>query len=107
MRPSIHKSKGQSLLEYSVLIIVVAGVLLGMYSYLQRGIQGRHQSAAEDLGDQYDPRTANSVVNYVLNSTSNTLIDVVPVVGGGFMTKRTDTSNSTESKSEDTSVNTL
>lgn len=53
MFKSLRKSKGQSTLEYAVLIIIVIGALLSIQMYIKRGIQGRLRSSADDIGDQY------------------------------------------------------
>ena len=96
--------KGQSLVEYSIMIIIIVAVFLSMKNYVKRAIQGKWKVSVDELGDQYDPRTANSLTNYVISSSSNTFIDVVPAQGGGFWTKRTDTSNTVETKGAQTSV---
>ena len=51
--------KGQSTLEYAILIIVVMAALLSIQVYVKRGIQGRFKSAADDIGDQYSPGNTN------------------------------------------------
>ncbi len=49
----INRKKGQSTLEYAVLIIIIIGALLSIQVYIKRGIQGRLKQAADDSGDQY------------------------------------------------------
>jgi len=53
--------RGQSLVEYAVLITVGVAVLLSMQVYMKRGISGRFRAAADSLGGQYAPKetTAN------------------------------------------------
>lgn len=60
------KNKAQSLLEYSVLIIIVAAALVGMQGYLKRGLQGRMRSNADELsaGGTYAPGATNSVSTF-------------------------------------------
>lgn len=91
------KCKGQSTVEYTVLIIVIMGAFLATGDYVKRGIQGRWRSAVDDLGDQYDPRFANSSINYSTNAYSDTQISTVNA-NSGFWTTRKDISNSTETK---------
>jgi hypothetical protein len=55
----LRKMKGQSTLEYAVLIIIVIGALLSIQVYIKRGIQGRMRSATDDIGDQYAPGNTN------------------------------------------------
>ena len=95
--------KGQTLLEYAILIIIILAVFIAMQAYVKRGIQGRWKASVDSLGDQYDPRFANSFTNYATNSTANSLVYIVPV-DGGFVTQRQDTTNSTESKAGQTTI---
>ena len=48
------RHKGQSTLEYAVIIAVVVGALLVMQIYMKRGMQGRMREAADDLGSQFE-----------------------------------------------------
>ena len=47
--------KAQSTLEYALLVGVVVGVLLTMQNYLKRSMQGKLQSTADEMGEQYSP----------------------------------------------------
>ena len=42
--------KGQSALEYSMLVIIVIGALLAMQNYMKRGVQGRLRSSVDGVG---------------------------------------------------------
>jgi hypothetical protein len=66
----LRKMKGQSTLEYAVLIIIVIGALLSIQVYIKRGIQGRLRSATDDIGDQYSPGNTN--VRKTVTVLSNT-----------------------------------
>lgn len=54
-----RKRKGQSTLEYAVLIIIIIGALLSLQTYIKRGIQGRLKSATDDIGDQFSGGNTN------------------------------------------------
>ncbi len=95
--------KGQSLVEYAVLIIIILGVFIAMQNYIKRGIQGRWKSATDDLGEQYDPRLANSHMLFTTVIQSDTHIVTVPAQSG-YYTNRLDTSSSYESKTGVTTV---
>ena len=88
---------GQTALEYIVLIIIVLGALLAISNYFKRGLQGRWKSAMDDMGEQYDPRAADSAVRHTLVQSTNTSI-VTMNDAGGYWTQRTDESISTERK---------
>ena len=53
------KRKGQSTVEYVVLIIVIIGALLSIQIYIKRGISGRLKSASDDIGDQFSVGNTN------------------------------------------------
>lgn len=91
-----HK-RGQTTLEYIVLIIIVMGALLAISNYFKRGLQGRWKAAMDDMGDQYDPRVAQTFLRHTLTQSANTSIKALNVAGG-YWTQRTDNSLSTERK---------
>jgi hypothetical protein len=95
--------KGQTTLEYIVLLIIVMGALLAISNYFKRGLQGRWKAAIDDMGDQYDPRVADSSVRHVLTQNTNTIIITMNDVGG-YWTQRTDDSLSTEQKTGDVTI---
>jgi hypothetical protein len=66
----LRKMKGQSTLEYAVLVIIVIGALLSIQVYIKRGVQGRLKSSADDIGEQYSPGNTN--YTSVTRVTSNT-----------------------------------
>ncbi len=99
-----HK-RGQSMLEYTILLIIIIAAFITMQIYVKRGFQGRLKSSVDDLGEQYDPGKMNTVVTYTTNGTSETLLQaysgnavVQGVTQQGMYTYRTDTSSSVESK---------
>lgn len=89
--------KGQTTLEYIVLLIIVMGALLAISNYFKRGLQGRWKAAIDDMGDQYDPRTADSSIRHALTQNTNTIVITMNDVGG-YWTQRTDNSLSTDQK---------
>ena len=89
--------KGQSALEYVFLLTILLGALLGTQNYLKRGVQGKWKVTIDDLGDQYDPRVTNSSLKQTLSSSTNTAIVSLNTTGG-YWTRRTDSSVSSERK---------
>lgn len=61
--------RGQSTLEYGVIIAVIVGALIIMQVYIKRGVQGRLRQATDDIGEAFSPgattytHTTNSTVN--------------------------------------------
>ena len=70
-----RRKKGQSTLEYAILIIIIMAALLSIQMYIKRGVQGRFKSAADDIGDQFSPGNTNVVrTRRVVSYTSETFI---------------------------------
>ncbi|MBI3991048.1 MAG: hypothetical protein HY350_02755 [Candidatus Omnitrophica bacterium] len=61
--------KGQSTVEYALVIAVVVAGLLLMQHYVKRGYAGRLKSAADEMGEQYDPTAYSATFN--INRQSN------------------------------------
>ena len=74
-----RRKKGQSTLEYVILIIIILGALLSIQFYIKRGIQGRLKSAADDIGDQFSPGNTNVI--HIVNTHSVTS-DTFGIEGG-------------------------
>ena len=70
MRVISKFTKGQSTLEYAILVIIVIGALLTIQAYVRRGIMGRAKKSSDDIGDQYDPGNTNYLM--MKNTYSNT-----------------------------------
>jgi len=49
------KRKGQSTLEYGIVIAVIVAALIAMQTYIKRGVQGRLRQATDDIGEQFSP----------------------------------------------------
>ena len=64
----LNQRRGQSTLEYAVLIVVIIGALLTIQVYIKRGVQGRLKSAADDIGDQYSDGNTNVIKTTIRNS---------------------------------------
>ena len=45
--------KGQSTLEYTLIIAAVVAALVAMAGYVKRGVQGRVRSSSDQIGDQF------------------------------------------------------
>lgn len=55
MRRLIMKKRGQSFIEYTVVIACIIAALVAMQHYVKRALQGRLRSAADQIGEQYEP----------------------------------------------------
>lgn len=55
------RQKGQSTLEYAVLIVIVIGALLSLQVYIKRGVGGRLKGASDEIGDQFSIGNMNYI----------------------------------------------
>jgi len=95
------RKRGQGMLEYSLLIVIIIAAFITMQIYIKRGFQGRWKSAVDELGDQYDPNKTNSVFTYTMTQNGETHISIFrDTVNGvnGYYTLRDDLSQVTENK---------
>ena len=67
----LNQKRGQSTLEYAVLVVIIIGALLSIQFYLKRGIQGRLKSSADDIGDQYSVGNTNVLKSTNTHSVTN------------------------------------
>ena len=73
--------QAQTSLEYAVLVSAVVAALVGMTIYMKRGMQGRLQQSAENIGQQYDP--AKTTGNMTMTSRGHTITRVTSNAAGG------------------------
>ncbi|MBF0483769.1 MAG: hypothetical protein HQL25_03575 [Candidatus Omnitrophica bacterium] len=92
-----RKVCGQSILEYMVYFTVIVAVFVTISTYFKRGLAGKWKASVDDLGDQYDPRTAESHIYYKTNGTTVTTLKSTETPKGQY-TNRFDTSDLTETK---------
>ena len=67
--------RGQSTLEYGIIIAVVVAALVAMEVYFKRGLQGKIRSASDDIGEQFSPGYTNANNTTVTTVTSTETID--------------------------------
>ena len=61
--------RAQSTLEYAIIIAVVMAGLWMMQNYLKRGYQGKLKDAADQMGEQYDPKAITAT--YTITAATN------------------------------------
>ena len=64
-----HK-RGQSTLEYALLIAVIVAGLIAMQVYLKRGYQGRLRESTDQIGEQYSPGYTTGTTTITSSSTT-------------------------------------
>ena len=77
----LAKEKGQTFIEYMAIITCVIAALLAMQFYIQRAVQGRLRSAADQIGDQYAPAQVTGEMTTTINREIHTAVtNEVPVI---------------------------
>jgi len=87
--------KSQSTLEYALVVSVIVGALVGLNTYIKRGVQGKLKDSADSIGDQFDPETFTQTrtLRSVGTTKTNELRDVATndnEPGGGITTDITE-----------------
>ncbi len=90
----LKTGKGQSLLEYTIVLLVAVSALLIMQFYLKRSYQGRLKAEADAVGNQYAPGFTTSDIRTTANSVSTSVTEE------GITTVTVDPSHSVYSKDE-------
>ena len=75
--------KGQSTLEYVILLGFVVAALIAMGVYMKRGTEGKLRESTDQIGDQYDAKNTKSEYTTVshMKQTENV------TAGGGSVIK--------------------
>lgn len=60
MRACKFSIRGQSTLEYAIIIMVVVGALLAMQIYMKRGLEGKLKDSSDNIGAQYSAGNVSS-----------------------------------------------
>jgi hypothetical protein len=66
-----RRQKGQSTLEYAMIIAVVVGALLAIQIYMKRGVQGKMRESTDQIGEQFDAE--NTTIDHTITRTSKTV----------------------------------
>lgn len=61
------KRNGQALIEYAVVITCIIAALIAMQFYIKRALQGRLRSAADQIGEQYEPSKTTGELTTTIN----------------------------------------
>ncbi|OGX19787.1 MAG: hypothetical protein A3K83_07280 [Omnitrophica WOR_2 bacterium RBG_13_44_8b] len=69
MRLKTNK-RGQSTLEYAIIVVVVVGALIAMQWYIKGGYQGKLRQASDDMGRQFSPTNTATNESTTITSTN-------------------------------------
>ena len=76
--------KGQSALEYALVIGVAIIALLAVNMYMKKGVQGRLKESTDQIGRQWDG--GNFLTSWQTRSTGNTVTTEIRTAGGNITT---------------------
>lgn len=93
----LSRHKGQSILEYAMIVAVVVAALLAIQIYMKRGVEGKLRSSADDIGGQFEAAKTKVVSNTSRTGTT------VEETTAGKTTVSTGTGSSTKSEETKTS----
>ncbi len=79
LRRLFFTRKGQSTLEYAVLIAIIGAGLVMLSTYVRRGYQGRLRSQSDNLGEQFEP--GKTTYEYVVDSSPVTVSNYTDAQG--------------------------
>jgi cytoskeletal protein RodZ len=99
----MHFRKGQSIVEYTLMLCVILSAILIMQVYVKRAYQGRLKQESDNVGQQYSPKhTSSSISNTGTVKTYSYTGGTDPVTGAtipdGVSLTRTTTNNTMQRK---------
>lgn len=59
----LKRIKGQSMVEYALIITIVALALLAVNIYMKRGVEGKLRDSGDSIGQQFEARATEVIVN--------------------------------------------
>lgn len=68
MLRTLKNKKGQSLVEYALILGAIIVGILFMQLYVRRGVEGMLKSRADSIGEQY---SSSAMMNITINRDSN------------------------------------
>ena len=83
----LRNKRGQSTLEYGLIIAVVVAALLAINWYMQKGVQGKLKESTDQIGRQFEPGKFSTA--WKSESTGNTLTTESRDVADGSTTSNT------------------
>ncbi|MFH1397223.1 MAG: hypothetical protein ABIH27_01560 [Candidatus Omnitrophota bacterium] len=78
----LRQRRGQSTLEYALVIAAVIAALIAINSYMKKGVEGRLKSSTDQIGKQFEANGTFSD-SWSVNSTGTTTTTETRVAGGG------------------------
>jgi hypothetical protein len=92
--------RGQSTLEYTLMVICIVAALVTMQYYIKRAVQGRVRESADSIGDQYAPKSMDSRITVTQTGTTTIVANQVtdPTDPARFGLQTTSTTDETTTR---------
>ena len=71
----MRNARGQSTLEYVILVGFIVAALIAMGVYMKRGVQGRFKESTDQVGQQYSPGYTTSDYTTTTNVAQTENVD--------------------------------
>jgi uncharacterized protein (UPF0333 family) len=68
----MHK-KGQSTLEYAIIVAVVVAALFAIQIYMKRGVQGKLRQSTDDIGAQFEANATGTQVDFEITQQTTSV----------------------------------
>jgi hypothetical protein len=80
-----NKNKGQSTLEFAVLVVCIVAAAVAMGVYIKRGVQGRIRQSADEIGTLYSPgnTSGGSIRNFSRQTQVKTYTEPGTIIAPG------------------------
>lgn len=82
----MYKRKGQSILEYAMLLAVIVAVIVAIQIYVKRSVEGKLKASADQMGEQFTTNETNTVqtIRQTARKEQTLGLDVTPTEGGAW-----------------------
>lgn len=97
----LGRKRGQSTLEYALVIAVVITALLAINLYMRKGVQGRLKTSTDEIGKQFDPTTNFTTTWQTQASGTTTTSEARDTATGGVTSTISSGETITKSEHED------
>ena len=90
----LKDTRGQSILEYVVIVVVVVAAVIAINIYMKRGVSGKLRESTDQIGEQFDIQKTET--NITRNRTGTSLQTVQKGVTPSETTGETRTEQGSE-----------
>lgn len=82
-------ARGQSTLEYAIVIAIMAAAIVTMQIYMKHGLQGKFRQATDDIGEGFSPSVYSAKFKTVQKSDTKETLHIGESPGKGESKSKT------------------